>query len=206
SQDLRAITGVATAAHDPGGGGGGGAPPGVIGEGGYPFVIQKFVKSRGPHAFIVRQACVLEYATRPIAWMISNHKGYGGDIDNEAGPTAAAATAAAMAAGGGVGGGGAGGRGGRGESLLLAGPALIGRFITTPSVVGACSMVPLSGAACRETAEAAGCLRQHLEAVLGRQLEVVVCDFTKDDRGRWWLLQIKAVRFRHCSPSHPFRL
>lgn len=49
TKDLRVITGAA--AID--GGGGGGAATGA--GGGDTFLIQKFVKSKGPHAFIVRQ-------------------------------------------------------------------------------------------------------------------------------------------------------
>lgn len=32
-----------------------GAGPTQVADGGEPFVIQKFIKSKGPHAFIVRQ-------------------------------------------------------------------------------------------------------------------------------------------------------
>lgn len=49
-QDLRIVTGALTAAD---GGGDGGAITTV--DGGAPFLVQKFVKSKGPHAFIVRQ-------------------------------------------------------------------------------------------------------------------------------------------------------
>lgn len=41
-----------------------------------------------------------------------------------------------------------------------------------------------------ETADAAGRVMRHLETVLDRRLEVLVVDFTKDDRGRVWFLQV----------------
>ncbi|CAM9622451.1 unnamed protein product, partial [Choristocarpus tenellus] len=161
--------------------GGGGAavafPPGVMGEDGEPFVIQKFIKSKGPHAFIRRQ--VLEHGRSPTAWMISNNRPYGGDIKE-------------------------GEAGGGGESLVLAGSGLLGRLVTTPAEDWGCGIVPLHGAACGETADAAGRLKHHLEAVIGRLLDVLVCDFTKDGNGRWWMLQVKAMRFRNCTPSKPF--
>jgi len=47
-KDLRVITGASTGAD-------GGNVAGAVTEAGGPFVVQKFVKSRGPHAFIVRQ-------------------------------------------------------------------------------------------------------------------------------------------------------
>lgn len=47
-QDLRAISGASIGTD-------GGKASGVVAEGGGPFLIQKFVKSKGPHAFIVRQ-------------------------------------------------------------------------------------------------------------------------------------------------------
>lgn len=48
-QDIRRLTGAAAVKE-----GEGSAPP--ITDNGEPFALQKFIKSRGPHAFIVRQA------------------------------------------------------------------------------------------------------------------------------------------------------
>lgn len=50
SKDLRVITGAT--GRDLGGGGRSTAPTTDAGE---PFLIQKFIKSKGPHAFIIRQ-------------------------------------------------------------------------------------------------------------------------------------------------------
>lgn len=50
SKDLRVVTG--TTGRDLGGGGRPTAPTTDAGE---PFLIQKFIKSKGPHAFIIRQ-------------------------------------------------------------------------------------------------------------------------------------------------------
>lgn len=47
-KDLRVITGASMSAD-------GGKVAGAVVEGGGPFLVQKFVKSKGPHAFIVRQ-------------------------------------------------------------------------------------------------------------------------------------------------------
>ena len=83
-------------------------------------------------------------------------------------------------------------------SLLVAAPELVGRFVTTPAKDRACGITRLGPGACAESAEAARNIFQHLEAVLGQRLEVLVVDFTKDDRGRLWLLQVRAS-LRSCS-------
>lgn len=85
------------------------------------------------------------------------------------------------------------------DSLLLAGPALLGRFITAPAKERACTITRLGPGACVETAEAAARVLHQLEAVLERRIQVFVCDFTRDDRGRLWFLQVLFVcerRFR----------
>ncbi|CAM9697958.1 unnamed protein product, partial [Laminaria digitata] len=150
TRDLRVITGAS--AVD----GGGGAATGA--GGGDTFLIQKFVKSKGPHAFIVRQT--VQRGMPPTAWTISNRQPYGEEIN---GP----------------------------DSLLMAGPALLGRFATTPTKDRACSITRLGPGACSETAAAADRVMRHLETVLEQRLEVLVVDFTKDDRGRVWFLQVR---------------
>lgn len=50
-KDLRVITGASTGAD-------GGKATEVVPEGAGTFLVQKFVKSKGPHAFIIRQVCV----------------------------------------------------------------------------------------------------------------------------------------------------
>ena len=76
------------------------------------------------------------------------------------------------------------------DSLLMADPALLGRLETTPTKDQSCSITRLGPGACAETASAAGRVMRHLETVLERRLEVLVVDFTKDDRGRVWFLQV----------------
>ncbi|CAM9862354.1 unnamed protein product, partial [Hapterophycus canaliculatus] len=74
------------------------------------------------------------------------------------------------------------------------------------SATGVCNITRLGPGACVETAEAVGKIKRHLETVLDRRLETVVADFTRDDKGRLWCLQIKAFRFLGCAPRRPFRL
>ncbi|CAM9791908.1 unnamed protein product, partial [Ectocarpus sp. 12 AP-2014] len=92
TKDLRVITGASVGMD-----GGGAAGPASEGTG--TFMVQKFVKSKGPHAFIIRQT--VERGMPPTAWCISNRQPYGGEIDHP-------------------------------DSLLLAGPQILGRFTTTP--------------------------------------------------------------------------
>lgn len=80
------------------------------------------------------------------------------------------------------------------DSLLIAGPALIGRFVTTPAKDRACGIARLGPGACVETADAAARVLHHLEAVLERGIQVLVADFTRDDRGRLWMLQVGNFR------------
>lgn len=112
----------------------------------------------------------------PTAWMISNRQPYGEEIDHP-------------------------------DSLLLAGPQLLGRFTTTPqakkggkvsvsnaadaAAAGCCNITRLGPGACVETAEAAGRIKRHLEVVLDRRLQMLVVDFTRDDRDRLWFLQVR---------------
>lgn len=81
------------------------------------------------------------------------------------------------------------------ESLLLAGPATIERFVTTPSKHQGCSITRLGPGACEETAEATTRVLHHLEAVLDKRLQVLVCDFTRDDLGKIWFLQVSRDPF-----------
>lgn len=81
----------------------------------------------------------------------------------------------------------------RPDSLLLAGPQLLGRFTTTPLAKGfgrggggggggegpvaaggggCCNITRLGPGACVETAEATERIKHHLEAVLDRRLQV----------------------------------
>lgn len=83
------------------------------------------------------------------------------------------------------------------ESLLLARAPFVGRFVTTPASDRGCSITRLGPRACGETAEAAGRVWRHLEAVLEKRLQILVCDFTKDDRGRLWFLQVGAYDTIH---------
>lgn len=118
----------------------------------------------------------------PTAWMISNRQSYGEDIDHP-------------------------------DSLLLAGPQLLGRFTTTPLAkkggkasggggggsapdlaAGCCNITRLGPGACVETADAAERIKRHLEAVLDRRLQLLVADFTRDDRDRLWFLQVRSGR------------
>lgn len=119
----------------------------------------------------------------PTAWCISNRQPYGGEIDHP-------------------------------DSLLLAGPQILGRFTTTPqansqsrrgggggggdaaaaaAAAGPCNIARLGPGACVETAEATERIKRHLETVLDRRLEMLVADFTRDDRGRLWCLQVGLV-------------
>ena len=115
----------------------------------------------------------------PTAWMISNRQPYGEEIDHP-------------------------------DSLLLAGPQLLGRFTTTPlakkggkvsggsaadaaAAAGCCNITRLGPGACVETAEAAGRIKRHLEVVLDRRLQMLVADFTRDDRDRLWFLQVRGL-------------
>lgn len=115
----------------------------------------------------------------PTAWMISNRQPYGEEIDHP-------------------------------DSLLLAGPQLLGRFTTTPlakrggkegsgghetntAAAGSCNITRLGPGACVETAEAVRRIKRHLEVVLDRRLQLVVADFTRDDRDRLWFLQVRRV-------------
>eukprot|EP00903_Cladosiphon_okamuranus_P014535 g13482.t1 len=183
TKDLRVITGASIGTD-------GGKAAGAVIEGSGPFVVQKFVKSKGPHAFIVRQT--VERCLPPTAWMISNRQPYGEEIDHP-------------------------------DSLLLAGPQLLGRFTTTPLArkrgrasgstsanpaahAGCCNITRLGPGACVETAEAAGRIKRHLEVVLDRRLQMLVADFTRDDRDRLWFLQVKAFRFMGFAPRRPFQL
>ena len=77
------------------------------------------------------------------------------------------------------------------DSLLMAAPSLVSRFATTPAQDRACGITRLGPGACAESAEAARKVFHHLETVMGQRLEVLVVDFTKDDRGRLWLLQVR---------------
>lgn len=54
SKDLRVITG-ASIGGDGGKASSGGGAGGAVTEGAGTYVVQKFVKSKGPHAFIIRQ-------------------------------------------------------------------------------------------------------------------------------------------------------
>lgn len=120
----------------------------------------------------------------PTAWMINNRQPYGEEIDHP-------------------------------DSLLLAGPQLLGRFTTTPLAkkggkasggnssnlaanTGCCNITRLGPGACVETAEAAGRIKRHLEVVLDRRLQLLVADFTRDDRDRLWFLQVKKGAFEVC--------
>lgn len=114
----------------------------------------------------------------PTAWMISNRQLYGEEIDHP-------------------------------DSLLLAGPQLLGRFTTTPlakqgvkgsggnaastaaAAAGCCNITRLGPRACVETAEATARIKRHLEIVLDRRLQMLVVDFTRDDRDRLWFLQVR---------------
>lgn len=117
----------------------------------------------------------VERGMPPTAWMISNRQPYGEEIDHP-------------------------------DSLLLAGPQLLGRFTTTPlakkggkgsgsnaanaAAAGFCNITRLGPGACVETAEATGRIKRHLEFVLDRRLQLLVVDFTRDDRDRLWFLQV----------------
>eukprot|EP00752_Nemacystus_decipiens_P003390 g3137.t1 len=183
TKDLRVITGASMGTD-------GGKAAEAVAAGGGPFLVQKFVKSKGPHAFVVRQT--VERGMPPTAWMISNRQPYGEEMDHP-------------------------------DSLLLAGPELLGRFTTTPLAkkwdkasagnagntaanTGCCNITRLGPGACVETAEAAERIKRHLEVVLDRRLQMLVADFTRDDRDRLWFLQVKAFRFMGCAPRRPFRL
>lgn len=90
------------------------------------------------------------------------------------------------------------------SSLLLAEPTLVGCFATTPGKDHACGIARLGPGACAESAEATYKVFHQLEAVIGQRLEVLVVDFTKDDRGRLWLLQVRTpppARY-HASIQH----
>lgn len=93
------------------------------------------------------------------------------------------------------------------DSLLLAGPQVLGRFTTTPlakakgqgsgstgggavTYAGCCNITRLGPGACVETAEAVDRIKRHLETILDRRLETVVADFTRDDKDRLWCLQV----------------
>lgn len=86
---------------------------------------------------------------------------------------------------------------GQSGTLLLASPSTIGLYVTTPRKDRACCITRLGPRACTATAEAAKRVLRHLEAVLEKQLSVLVCDFTKDDRGRLWFLQVRCVSVLH---------
>lgn len=120
----------------------------------------------------------------PTAWMISNRQPYGEEIEAP-------------------------------DSLLLAGPQLLGRFTTTPlankrgrggggdaaaaATAGSCSITRLGPGACVETAQATERIKRHLEVVLDRRIELLVADFTRDDRDRLWFLQVALMR---CLPAN----
>ncbi len=126
----------------------------------------------------------------PTAWMISNRQPYGEEIDAP-------------------------------DSLLLAGPQLLGRFTTTPlankrrgrggggggdaalaaagAAAGSCSITRLGPGACVETAEATERIKRHLEVVLDRRIQMLVADFTRDDRDRLWFLQASKIAVESCS-------
>ncbi|CAM9803791.1 unnamed protein product, partial [Sphacelaria rigidula] len=171
TRDLRVLMGATITIEGHG-------PPSVA-DGGEPFVLQKFIKSKGPHAFIVRQ--VMEHNLLPTAWIISNKQPFGGQGENDPGVKAK-------------------------DSLLMASPNYIARFITTTKRAMSCCITKIGPGACAETAEVAGRVMHHLETVLEQRLRILVCDFTRDDRGRLWFLQIKAFRFLGCTPRRPFRL
>lgn len=107
----------------------------------------------------------MEYNLPPTAWIISNKQPFGQQHNNENGEPK--------------------------ESLLLAGPNFIGRFVTTPKREMSCGITRLGPGACVETAMATGKVLHQLEVVLEKRLRVLVCDFTKDDRGRLWFLQVR---------------
>ena len=123
------------------------------------------------HALLLKKT--VERGMPPTAWMISNRQPYGEEIDHP-------------------------------DSLLLAGPQILGRFTTTPLAkkggkvsggsatnAGCCNITRLGPGACVETAEAAGRIKHHLEVVLDRRLQMLVADFTRDDRDRLWFLQVR---------------
>lgn len=108
---------------------------------------------------------VMEHNLLPTAWIISNKQPFGGQGENDPGVKAK-------------------------DSLLMASPNYIARFITTTKRAMSCCITRIGPGACAETAEVAGRLMHHLETVLEQRLRILVCDFTRDDRGRLWFLQV----------------